>query len=251
MIEFNNVGLKFGDTRIIEDLSFSINRGEFFCILGPSGCGKSTTLRLIGDLLKDYSVKITIAGKSPTECWDQMAYVFQNPRLLPWKNTLDNAAFGLEMRHPDMSKEIRNEIALKQLTKVGLGSDINKMPLMLSGGERQRVSLARALSLEPEIILMDEPFSALDPNTRRILRSQLVQLWQDIGMTIIFVTHDIDEALELGDRIIVLGTRPSKVEKIINPYEKRPRDVDISDELRNIKKELKLVFENLAKTKVN
>ena len=251
MIEFNNVGLNFGDTRIIEDLSFSINRGEFFCILGPSGCGKSTTLRLIGDLLKDYSGTITIAGKSPTECWNKMAYVFQNPRLLPWKNTLDNAAFGLEMRHPDMSKEIRNEIALKQLTKVGLGSDINKMPLMLSGGERQRVSLARALSLEPEIILMDEPFSALDPNTRRILRSQLVQLWQDIGMTIIFVTHDIDEALELGDRIIVLGTRPSKVEKIINPYEKRPRDVDISDELRNIKKDLKLIFENLAKTKVN
>ena len=102
MIEFNNVGLKFGDTRIIEDLSFSINRGEC-CILGPSGCGKSTYSPNFGDLLKDYSRKITIAGKSPL-MWDKMAYVFQNPRLLPWKNTLDNAAFGLEMRHPDIVK---------------------------------------------------------------------------------------------------------------------------------------------------
>ena len=180
-----------------------------------------------------------------------MAYVFQNPRLLPWKNTLDNAAFGLEMRHPNIRKERRNEIALKQLKKVGLANDTKKMPLMLSGGERQRVSLARALALEPEIILMDEPFSALDPNTRRLLRSQLVQLWQDIGMTIIFVTHDIDEALELGDKIIVLGTRPSKVEKIITPNEKRPRNVDICEELRDIKKELILLFEKLAITKVN
>ena len=122
---------------------------------------------------------------------------------------------------------------------------------MLSGGERQRVSLARALALEPEIILMDEPFSALDPNTRRLLRSQLVQLWQDIGMTIIFVTHDIDEALELGDRIIVLGTRPSKVEKIITPKENRPRYIDICEELRDTKKELILLFEKLAITKAN
>jgi NitT/TauT family transport system ATP-binding protein len=113
------------------------------------------------------------------------------------------------------------------------------------------VSLARALSLEPEIILMDEPFSALDPNTRRVLRSQLVQLWKDIGMTIIFVTHDIEEALELGDRVIVLGTRPSKVEKIVSPKEKRPREVDMCEELRNIKKDLIKLFENLAITKVN
>ncbi len=251
MIDFENVRLSFGETLIIENLSFSIKKGEFFCVLGPSGCGKSTALRLIGDLLKNYSGKITISGKPPSECWQQMAYVFQNPRLLPWKNTLDNAAFGLEMRHPNISKERRNEIALKQLKKVGLANDIKKMPLMLSGGERQRVSLARALALEPEIILMDEPFSALDPNTRRLLRSQLVQLWQDIGMTIIFVTHDIDEALELGDKIIVLGTRPSKVEKIITPKEKRPRNVDICEELRDIKKELILLFEKLAITKVN
>ena len=108
--------------------NFSIKKGEFFCVLGPSGCGKSTTLRLIGDLLKNYSGKITISGKPPSECWQQMAYVFQNPRLLPWKNTLDNAAFGLEMRHPNISKERRNEIALKQLIKVGLASDIKKMP---------------------------------------------------------------------------------------------------------------------------
>ncbi len=251
MINFDQVGLNFGETRIIENLSFSIKEGEFCCVLGPSGCGKSTTLRLMGDLLKGYTGKITVSGRPPTECWQKMAYVFQNPRLLPWKNALDNAAFGLEMRFPKMGQAERNEIAFEQLKKVGLADDVKKMPLMLSGGERQRVSLARALSLKPEIILMDEPFSALDPNTRRVLRFQLVQLWKDIGMTIIFVTHDIEEALELGDRVIVLGTRPSKVEKIIRPKEKRPREVDMCKELRDIKKDLIKLFENLAKTKVN
>ena len=251
MIDFDQVGLSFGETRIIENLSFSIKKGEFCCVLGPSGCGKSTALRLIGDLLKGYTGEITISGRPPNECWQKMAYVFQNHRLLPWKNALDNAAFGLEMRYPKMSQTERNEIAFQQLKKVGLEDDIKKMPLMLSGGERQRVSLARALSLEPEIILMDEPFSALDPNTRRVLRSQLVQLWKDIGMTIIFVTHDIEEALELGDRVIVLGTRPSKVKKIISPKEKRPREVDMCKELRDIKKDLIKLFENLAITKVN
>ena len=128
MIDFDQVGLSFGETRIIENLSFSIKKGEFCCVLGPSGCGKSTALRLIGDLLKGYTGEITISGRPPNECWQKMAYVFQNHRLLPWKNALDNAAFGLEMRYPKMSQTERNEIAFQQLKKVGLEDDIKKCP---------------------------------------------------------------------------------------------------------------------------
>jgi len=129
-------------------------------------------------------------------------------------------------------------LASEQLKRVGLENDMHKMPIMLSGGERQRVAIARALALKPEIILMDEPFSALDPNTRRVLRLQLIELWRETGNTIIFVTHDIDEALELGDRILVLGTRPSFVQNIIEPKIPRPREIEINDELRRIKVEL-------------
>ena len=159
----------------------------------------------------------------------------KNPRLLPWKNALENAAFGLEMRYPELGAKERTRLASEQLSKVGLANDMRKMPVMLSGGEKQRVAIARALALKPEIILMDEPFSALDPNTHGILRLQLIELWKEAGNTIIFVTHDIDEALELGDRILVLGTKPASVQNIIEPKARRPREIDINDKLRKIK----------------
>lgn len=248
MIEFQNVGLKLGNVQILENLNFSVKKGEFICLLGPSGCGKSTILRLIGDLLQGSSGIIQVAGGPPSAGWEKIAYVFQNPRLLPWKNTLENAAFGLEMRYPKLSSEERLSLASQQLTKVGLGNDIHKMPIMLSGGERQRVAIARAMALKPEIILMDEPFSALDPNTRRVLRLQLIELWREIGNTIIFVTHDIDEALELGDRILVLGTRPSFIQNIIEPKTKRPREIEINTKLRRIKVDLINQFREMAKT---
>ena len=152
------------------------------------------------------------------------------------------------MRHPDLGAKERLDLASKQLTKVGLANDMQKMPIMLSGGERQRVSIARALALKPEIILMDEPFSALDPNTRRVLRLQLIELWKDTGNTVIFVTHDIDEALELGDRILVLGTNPAAVQNIIEPKVPRPRDIDINDKLRKIKVNLIQEFREIAET---
>ena len=248
MIVFQNVCLQLGNVQILKNLNFSVEKGEFICLLGPSGCGKSTILRLIGDLLAGTSGMIRVAGGSPSEAWEKIAYVFQNPRLLPWKNALENAAFGLEMRHPDLGAKERLGLASKQLTKVGLANDMQKMPIMLSGGERQRVSIARALALKPEIILMDEPFSALDPNTRRILRLQLIELWKDTGNTVIFVTHDIDEALELGDRILVLGTKPAAVQNIIEPKVPRPRDIDINDKLRKIKVNLIQEFREIAET---
>lgn len=246
MITFENVGLKLGNVQILENLNFSVEKGEFICLLGPSGCGKSTILRLIGDLLEGSTGSIQVAGDLPGTGWEKIAYVFQNPRLLPWKNTLSNAAFGLEMRYPQLSSDERMSLASEQLTRVGLADDMYKMPIMLSGGERQRVAIARALALKPKIILMDEPFSALDPNTRRVLRLQLIELWKETGNTIIFVTHDIDEALELGDRIFVLGSRPSFVQNIIEPKAKRPREIEILDELRKIKVNLINQFRKMA-----
>lgn len=248
MIVFQNVGLKLGSVQILENLNFSVEEGEFICLLGPSGCGKSTILRLIGDLLEGSTGTIQVAGGPPSTGWEKIAYVFQTPRLLPWKNALENAAFGLEMRYPALSADERLSLAAEQLTKVGLADDMHKMPIMLSGGERQRVAIARALALKPEIILMDEPFSALDPNTRRVLRLQLIELWREIGNTIIFVTHDIDEALELGDRTLVLGTRPSFVQNIIQPKAQRPREIEINDELRSIKVDLINQFRKMAET---
>ena len=248
MIIFQNVGLQLGGVQILENLDLSVQKGELVCLLGPSGCGKSTILRLIGDLLACTSGSIQVAGGLPNAAWNKIAYVFQSPRLLPWKNALENASFGLEMRYPDLSAKERLSIASEQLTKVGLSNDMQKMPIMLSGGEKQRVAIARALALKPEIILMDEPFSALDPNTRRLLRLQLIDLWKEAGNTIIFVTHDIDEALELGDRILVLGTKPAYVRNIINPDSCRPREIDTNDKLRKIKVSLIQEFRDISET---
>jgi NitT/TauT family transport system ATP-binding protein len=245
-IVFRGVGLTLGGARIHEGLDFAVAEGEFVCLLGPSGCGKSTALRLIGDLLGGHEGSVTVEGRPPAEMWGRIAYVFQNPRLLPWKDALDNAAFGLEMRRPAMPRAERRAIAARQLARVGLGGDLHKSTSMLSGGEKQRVAIARALALEPEIILMDEPFSALDPNTRRRLREQIVALWRETGKTILFVTHDIDEALELADRIVMLATRPGRVCAEIALKSQRPRDVDHDPTLRAEKGRLREMFRELG-----
>jgi len=245
-ISLTDVGLTFGDAVIFEHLSFDVRPGEFLCLLGPSGCGKSTTLRLIGDLLTQQSGTVRVGGLPPEQTWDRLAYVFQNPRLLPWKNALDNAAFGLEMRRPQMPAAERRAIATRQLARVGLAADAQKMPNMLSGGERQRVSIARALALDPAIILMDEPFSALDPNTRQRLRQELVDLWRVSGKTVVFVTHDIDEAVFLADRIVILSRKPSSVRAVVTVDAPRPRDLEASAELRQVRGELAAIFNDMG-----
>lgn len=225
IIRFSEVGLRLGGMRIYDEITFDVAPGEFLCLLGPSGCGKSTALRLMGDLLPVQDGRITVGGTTPAQAADRLAYVFQQPRLLPWRSALQNAAFGIEMRDPSVPKAEREARARAQLERVGLGGDLDKMPLMLSGGERQRVAIARALALDPEIILMDEPFSALDPNTRTRLRDQMIALWQQSGKTVIFVTHDMDEALYLADRIVVFSGKPSRVASVIEVTEPRPRDI--------------------------
>src|ERR1700722_13470451 len=165
IIELNKVGVELSGERIYDALDFSVRPGEFLCILGPSGCGKSTCLRLIGDLLPAVSGSVRVDGRPPAEAWDQIAYVFQAPRLVPWRTALGNVMLGSELRFGSGGKREREMHCRSLLELVGLTKEADKYPHMLSGGERQRVAIARALAVEPKIILMDEPFAALDLNT--------------------------------------------------------------------------------------
>lgn len=237
--------LYLGGSAIYNDLSFAVAPQEFVCLLGPSGCGKSSALRLIGDLLPWQGGEVRVEGLVPQQAWDKLAYVFQAPRLLPWKSALDNAAFGIEMRQPRETIAARRARARTELNRVGLADDIDKMPTMLSGGERQRVAIARALALDPDIILMDEPFSALDHNTRARLRAQIVELWQETRKTVLFVTHDIDEALYLADRIIVLSKKPATVREIVTITAGRPRDPERDPELKRLRTHLIALFQSI------
>ena len=245
VLRFDDVLVRFNAETIYENLSFTVEPGEFLCILGPSGCGKSTSLRLMGDLLAADSGSVTVTGLPPDQGWDKLAYVFQSPRLVPWRNAIGNVILGMELRFEGRSKAEMRDKAASLLRLVGLQDDMQKYPSMLSGGERQRVAIARALSVEPEIILMDEPFSALDLNTRHRMRAEIVRIWQETGKTVIFVTHDIDEALVLADRILLLSNKPTKVLETIALDEPRPRDIGASVALRQHKNHLIGLFRTL------
>ena len=200
-VTIDRLGLSFQDQRIYQDLSLAIGKNEFVCIVGPSGCGKSTLLRLMGGLLAHQAGTIAVNGMSPADAWASMAYVFQSPRLVPWRNAIDNVVLGAELRYRRPDRSALKTKAVELLTLLGLSQDAEKYPAMLSGGERQRVAIARALIVEPDIILMDEPFSALDLKTRERLRAEIIAIWSRTKKTIIFVTHDVEEALLLADPV--------------------------------------------------
>jgi NitT/TauT family transport system ATP-binding protein len=222
IIAFDKVALTLGGEAIYDQLSFDVRPGEFLCILGPSGCGKSTSLRLIGGLLAAGGGTITVDGRPPEDAWSDIAFVFQSPRLVPWRSALGNVLLGGDLRFGRQGSE-RRERARALLDLVGLSRDAGKYPIMLSGGERQRVAIARALAVDPKIVLMDEPFSALDPNTRARMRGEVERIWQSTGKTIVLVTHDIDDALLLADRIVLLSNKPTRVLETIAPPATRPR----------------------------
>jgi NitT/TauT family transport system ATP-binding protein len=229
IITIENVGLSFGQEKIYDQLSFDVRPGEFICILGPSGCGKSTLLRIIGGLLDLDSGNVSVAGRAPRDAWPEIAFVFQSPRLVPWRTALDNVLLGTELRLGNREKAQHRAHAIELLRLVGLAADTDKYPAMLSGGERQRVAIARALSVDPKIVLMDEPFSALDPNMRLRMRVKMERIWLKTGKTIVFVTHDIDEALQLADRTVVLSNKPTRVLEIIELQKSRPRTLPDRD----------------------
>jgi NitT/TauT family transport system ATP-binding protein len=194
-------------TEVLRGLDLAIPRGAFVAIVGASGVGKSTLLRVLIGLARasagTVSVTTTSAERQP------VALVFQDSRLLPWRRVVDNVAFGLE--GTAMSRAGRREKAMQALALVGLADLAGRWPHQLSGGQRQRVSLARALAVEPEVLLMDEPFSALDAITRETLQDELVRIWQQTGRTVLFVTHDIEEAAYIADRVVVLAGAPGRV----------------------------------------
>lgn len=244
-IEFENVELSFSGERIYDSVNFQVAQGEFVCLLGPSGCGKSTSLRIIGDLLPPDAGIVRVNGKAPAETWKQIAFVFQSPRLAPWRNALSNVLLGVELRYGKAEARRRETQAAALLELVGLSSSAGKYPLMLSGGERQRISIARALAVDPSIILMDEPFSALDPNTRRRMRSEIIRIWQETKKTVVFVTHDIDEAIQLADRIVVMSNKPTTVIETIHVEADRPRDPDKDVNLAALRNRLLDLFQTM------
>lgn len=204
----------------LSDFSFSVNTGEFVCVVGPSGCGKSTLLRLLAGLLQPTFGEIQFGY--PTSERPRTAMVFQSQGLFPWMTVLENAVLGLKMQGVD--KHTREEQAQEFLKKIGLKKFIYAYPHTLSGGMQQRVAISRAFLTDPEILLMDEPFGMLDAQTRIIMQEELLQIWQERRHTVIYITHDIEEALFLGDRILVMSGRPGKLLEDIQVDFPRPRN---------------------------
>lgn len=206
----------------LADVSFEVFENEFVALVGPSGCGKSTLLRIIAGLARQDSGKVDFAG-SPVIAGDmRSAVVFQHFALFPWMTVFENVAFGLKMRG-DKKSEIRS-VVNGLISEVGLEGFENKHPKELSGGMRQRVGIARALAVSPRLLLMDEPFSALDAFTADVLRADLLSIWKKRKMTMVMVTHLVEEAAEMADRVVVFTPRPGKVESIEEVNLKRPRN---------------------------
>ncbi len=225
-IEIRGVAKQYHSARTVQALSkvdLTIADGEFVCLLGPSGCGKSTILRMLARLHKpsDGEIIINTAGGRVTPT----AMVFQDYAVFPWKTIEQNVRFGLEMAGVPMPEA--NERTHRWLKKMGLSDFAKNYPPTLSGGMQQRVSIARALATEPEILLMDEPFAALDAQHRRIMQEELLQLWQEDRRTVVFVTHSIEEAILLGDRIVVMSARPGRIMAEFNVPFARPRSPEI------------------------
>lgn len=205
----------------LQNIDLSIRDGEFFSIVGPSGCGKTTLLRILAGLETASSGEFELKANDITRPVNSM--VFQEQSIFPWMNVRDNVAYGLRMR--GMPKKQRNEIADQFIRMIGLTKFANSYPCQLSGGMKQRVSVARAFANDPEILLMDEPFGALDEQNRIILQQELLRIWELTYKTTVFITHSIDEALCLSDRIMIMTAHPGTIKTIINIDLPRPRDI--------------------------
>ena len=204
-----------GGVEALNDMTIQFPKGELTSLLGPSGCGKTTLLKIIAGLIPATSGRVTVNGELVTGPGEERAFVFQDFALMPWASVLRNAAFGLELR--GVAKSERNAIAEKYIESVGLKGCENLYPHELSGGMRQRVGLARALAVDAEVLLMDEPFSAVDEQTRRKFQEDLLEVIKEEGKTFIFVTHSIEEAVYVSHSIALLLPRPSRVSEIIRP----------------------------------
>jgi NitT/TauT family transport system ATP-binding protein len=220
-IRIRNLHKYFGGLRAIEDVSIDIAEGNFFTIVGPSGCGKTTLLRILGGLEQVTSGTVELAD--PQRGRPQFSMVFQGDSIFPWMTVWENAAYGLKMRG---APKAETEAAVRQwLERTGLTRFAALYPHQLSGGMRQRVSIARAFANDPEILLMDEPFSALDEQNKTILQQELLRIWEADKKTVVFITHSVDEAVTLGDKIMVMTASPGHTKTIIDVPLERPRNV--------------------------
>ena len=204
-----------GGVRALDGVTFDVPRGELTSIIGPSGCGKTTTLKIIAGLVEATSGLVEVNGTPVSEPGPDRAFVFQDFALMPWASVLRNAAFGLELR--GMARREREEIAREYVDKVGLSGFADAYPHQLSGGMRQRVGLARALAVDADILLMDEPFASVDEQIRRKFQEDLLALLADESKTVIFVTHSIEEAVYVSDQIVIMTQGPSQVSKVVRP----------------------------------
>ena len=205
----------------LNGVSLSVVQGDFVSVIGPSGCGKSTLLRIVDGLIPADQGRVLVDGRVVDGPGPDRAVVFQYFGLYPWRSVLRNVEFGLELK--GMPRQQRREIAFSNIAQVGLRGFENHFPHELSGGMRQRVGFARALSLDPEIILMDEPFSSVDEQTRELLQEQLLEVWRETRKTVLFVTHSIDEAVYMANRVVVMAARPGRIVEDINVDLPRPR----------------------------
>lgn len=212
-LSIQNISHNYGDLEILKDINLEIKQGQIVCIVGPSGCGKSTLLRLIGGLEKPSNGKIMQMSEPPKDSLNPLTYIFQDFALLPWRNVFDNISLVLE-DHKLPKKEI-NTIVNDVLKRTELTNFAHALPKQLSGGMKQRVAIARALSVSPAVMLMDEPLSALDSQTRELLMDDLVSLWEREQFTAFYVTHNLNEAVRLGHKIVVLSRRPGVIKKVV------------------------------------
>ena len=241
-LEIKNLGKEFetpnGTVTALQDINFKVHKREFVCVIGPSGCGKSTFIRILAGLETPTSGEILLDGNAVHGPGPDRGMVFQGYTLFPWLTVKKNVMFGLEQA--GHGKAVAEEDARQWIDLVGLSKFENSYPHELSGGMKQRVAIARALANQPRILLMDEPYGALDAQTRSKMQSYLMEIWQNIDITILFITHDLDEAIYLADRILVLKAHPGEVQEVIEVSVPQPRSPDqlLSPEFLATKKRL-------------
>jgi NitT/TauT family transport system ATP-binding protein len=232
-IQISNLTIEYkllkgeGTFKAVDNVSLTVEAGELVTVVGSSGCGKSTLLLAIAGLVETSRGSINVAGKPITGPGPDRAVVFQESSLLPWKTVLGNVRFALEMRR--WSAGDLNERAMRAIQMVGLESFADYHPHQLSGGMRQRVNIARALAVDPAVLLMDEPFGALDAQTREVMGEELLRIWERDRKTALFVTHDIDEAVLLADKVVVMGRNPGHIKDVMKIDLPRPRRGDVAD----------------------
>lgn len=231
------------DNEVLDDFNLEIHNKEFVTIIGPSGCGKTTLLNIVAGLFSPTRGRILLDNKTITDPGSDRTMVFQDDAVFPWYTVRQNVEYGLKIMK--IQADQRNEIVRKNLEMVGLLECENMFPRQLSGGMRKRVDVARALSTEPEVLLMDEPFAALDVMTKEKLQEEFLNIWGKVHMTVLFVTHDLEEAIYLSDRVVVMSRAPGRIIRDVKLPFSRPRNLDIKtiNKFQNLRRELAHVIE--------